>query len=176
VPVIAPGGEYNIIDVVTVQPEGDVYVIVAKPDVAGGVTVPPVTIPVVRPTGTWVLSLVHVPPVIASDSSIVDPVHTLPRPAIGGGPGSTVTEIDTLQVVVYVMVSTPGPLPEPYTVPENASTVARTSLLLCQKPPGMSSDNVVVPPAAHTIGMPVIGSGSAVTVTVAVVSHPVPRV
>lgn len=104
---------------------------VTKPDVAGPGTIPPVITPVVNPIlASAVLLLVHVPPVIASESMIEDPVHTLPGPVMGGGAAFTVTVTDTVQLVVYVMVSTPG-IP-PVTVPRNGSIDAMAILLLCQ--------------------------------------------
>jgi hypothetical protein len=67
----------------------------------GEATTPPVTIPVVSPMdATAVLLLVHVPPVIASESVMAEPVHTVEEPVIGGGAGFTVTTADTTQLAV----------------------------------------------------------------------------
>jgi hypothetical protein len=49
---------------------------------------------------TTVLLLVHVPPVIASTSVIVAPVHTVFGPPMDGGEGFTVITTDTGQLVV----------------------------------------------------------------------------
>ena len=68
--------------------------IVAKPDVAGGVTTPPVTMPVVSPTDAMaVLSLVHVPPVDAPAGAKVlayADLKRLDRTYALGTPGRTV--------------------------------------------------------------------------------------
>jgi len=51
----------------------------------------PVTIPPVETVACAVLLLLHVPPLVASDKLMVDPVHTLVGPLIAAGNGLTVT-------------------------------------------------------------------------------------
>ena len=59
----------------------------------------PVTIPVVNPTVALVLLQFQLPPVTASLSSVVAPIHTFPAPVIGYGSGFTVTTFVTMQPV-----------------------------------------------------------------------------
>ena len=55
----------------------------------------------------------------------------------------------------------------PVTVPETGSTEAIVVAVLVQVPPVEVLANKVVPPT-HTVGVPVIAAGGALTVTVAV--------
>ena len=60
----------------------------------------PVTIPVVEPTvATVVLSLVQMPPEVASLSKVVRPTHAAGVPVIGAGTGLTVTTTVAIQPV-----------------------------------------------------------------------------
>ena len=85
VPPIPGGAELILTIVVALQPEADEKLIVEVPAAT------PVTMPEEEPmVATEVLLLVHVPPLVASVSVVVWPVHTLVVPAIAAGVGFTV--------------------------------------------------------------------------------------
>jgi hypothetical protein len=86
VPVIAAGTGFTVIIVVTRQPVGNEYEMLAVPAVT------PDTMPDDEPTvAIAVALLVQVPPVVASPSVVVKPLHTLVAPVIDAGSGLTVT-------------------------------------------------------------------------------------
>ena len=66
-----------------------------------------------------------------------------------------------------VTMAVPGPVP---------LTIAMPGALLLHVPPDGVPVNVVVPPASHTCGTPVMAPGNANTVTVAMLLQPVPSV
>src|SRR5204862_639672 len=113
------------------------------------------------------------PPEVPSVSVIVAPAaHTTPGPPMGSGIGLTVTVAVLMQPVpsVYVIIATPTFTPPTTPVPD--PTVAMNVLPLLQVPPGVTSARVVVNPI-HTFMVPVMVAGSGLTVTVAVLIHPV---
>lgn len=62
------------------------------------------------------------------------------------------------------------PVATPVTTPV-ADTVATEGLVLLQTPPGVALDNVSEPPT-HTLPLPTMGDGPAVTVTTTVAVQP----
>lgn len=118
-----------------------------------------------------VLTLLHVPPAVASLKVVVSPSQTLFIPVICDN-GFTSTAVDTIQLVpsVYVMLTVPA-LP-PVTIPVLASTVASEIFPLVQVPPLTALLSVVVWPE-HTFVIPEINDGNAFTVTALVIKQPV---
>jgi hypothetical protein len=106
----------------------------------------PVTTPVAEPTvARVVLPLIQVPPLVASDSVITLPTHTVLLPVTEVGGAFTVTTLVTVPVpVMYEMVATPAATP--FTTPLVAPTVATAVLLLVQLPPEVESVSVAVEP------------------------------
>src|SRR5258708_7354492 len=123
----------------------------------------PATIPEPMLTSAWaVLLLVHVPPGVASVSVVADPTHTFVTPPIPAGTGLTVRPEAFVQPEqAFIPVTVPVPL-----------TKARDGSLLVQVPPGVASLNAVVAPG-HTVSVPDMGSGEALTVTNATAAQPV---
>lgn len=62
------------------------------------------------------------------------------------------------------------PAATPTTVADNDPTVATSTSLLLQVPPGVGSNKVVVPPT-HILVVPAIGDGAGVTDIVFVTKH-----
>jgi len=135
--------------------------------------VPAVT-PNVKPdeeTLTLLLLLVHVPPNGDELSDTACPVHTVPGPAIAPGAGLTVATTLALHPVVEdANVTVTVPLVTPVSIPVEP-IVAILVLLLVHTPLPAPALKALVP-FGHTFSMPVI-TGSAFTVTVAVVKQPV---
>ena len=73
----------------------------------------PVTIPVDMPiVATAGLLLDHIPPVVASVCTTVDPTHTVDDPLMEAGAGLTEINACALPVpVVYVITATPAETP-----------------------------------------------------------------
>ena len=131
-------------------------------------TVLPVTVPFVPFTVTTaVLLLVHAPPLVVELKLVFDPEQTLKDPVIVAGLAFTVTGVLVRQPVgnTYVIVDVPGLAP--VTTPVVPFIVA-LPLLLLQVPPAGPELNAVVNPT-HTLVVPVIVVGLALTVTVIVV-------
>jgi hypothetical protein len=115
---------------------------------------------------TLVLLLLQVPPVAKSVKVVVAPSHTELAPSIVFNAGLTVTiAVLTHPPSEYEMVAVP--VATPVTIPEEMPTVAFPVLLLDQTPPDGVDDNAVVDPT-HTLSVPDIEDGIAVTVTTAV--------
>jgi len=157
-PPIAGGEAFTVTTAVTVQPDPIEYEIVSWP----GDT--PHTTPVV---GTTVaiesVLLLHVPPP-KSLSAVLAPVHTVNEPAIGPGPGLTVTVVVVAQPddTEYEIVTVPSVAP--HTTPVVGTTVAVTGVALLHVPPGVASLSVMDEPGQTSVG-PVIGSGTGTIVT-----------
>jgi len=83
-PEIGPGRGLTVTVLVDAQPDDRVYAINEVPG-AIPATRPPVTV------ATDVALLLHVPPVVASVSGKVRPVHTCDKPTIAAGDALTVT-------------------------------------------------------------------------------------
>jgi len=140
----------------------------------------PVTMPVEPTVAMAVEPLVHVPPPVTSLRVVVAPAHNVPVPVMGEGAGFTVTALVTKAeqpapfVTVYVMVA--EPTATPVTTPE-VLTVAMEVLPLVHVPPGVASNKEPVAPT-HAVAVPVMAptTGSAFTVTGAVLVHPVDSV
>jgi hypothetical protein len=130
--------------------------------------------PLVEPAvATGGALLIHVPPPLTSASSIVAPTHTVEKPPMAAGKGLTVTVLVRMQVVkgfVAVIVTTPGMIP--VTIPLVDPTVAMAVELLLQVTPAEELSVIVDP--GHTADGPLMAAGSALTVTTAVVTQPLP--
>ena len=83
-PPIAAGSGLTVAVAVTIQPDGNVYEIVALP------AVPPVTTPDGLTDATPALLLDHTPPLVLWLRLVVEPEHTLSVPPIPAGVGNTV--------------------------------------------------------------------------------------
>jgi hypothetical protein len=119
--------------------------------------------------------LVQVPPIGEPVNVMEELSHTWVPPPMPVGNGLTNTTIVRLQPVpgfVYAIVDVPGSTP--VTTPVTGFTEA-LPLLLLHRPPGVALLKVVVEPT-HTLVPPVITAGSAFTVTVEIVLHPVESV
>ena len=82
---------------VTIQPVANAYEIVADPQAI------PFTVPVDAPTDAMAgVLLVHVPPVVASDSVMVVPEHTFIAPVMAAGRGLMVVTAVVIQPVLSV--------------------------------------------------------------------------
>lgn len=175
-PVIGDGEAFTVTTAVTalVQPAllVTVYVIVADPSAT------PVIAPDVLPMVAIEKSLLlQVPPAVASVSVEVAPVQMFSEPPMLAtvGSGFTVTVAERLQPVerVYVIAEVPDERPD--TIPEEDPIDADDPAAV-HVPPDVASLRVVVDPT-HTLSVPVMATGSGLTVTVAVVKQPVdPRV
>ncbi len=133
----------------------------------------PVTTPDSEPTvATPVLLLDHTPPGVPSVSVIVAATHTDDKPVMTVGSGLTTSVAVMMQVdpMVYVIIAVPAVTP--VAIPVVEPMVATPRLLLLHVPPGVGSPKAVVSPT-HTLSVPVIGNGNGLTVTVAVIIHPV---
>ena len=133
----------------------------------------PVTTPVPATTVAMVPSaLVQVPPLDASVKVIVELIHTLPGTLIVAGNGLTVTTAVVVQLVdvaVKVMMEVPGVTP--VTKPDPVITVATAGVPLLQVPPPASPLSEVVKPW-HTLNVPVMAVGNALTVITFVLLQP----
>jgi len=118
-----------------------------------------------------VLLLLHVPPLVGSNSVAVAPTQILLAPDIGLGVGLTVTDAVVKQPAgkVYVIVAVPAAAPVTTPVPE--ITDATAELLLLHEPPPVASVNVVVDPT-HTASVPPIDAGAGLTVNGVVTLQP----
>ena len=117
-----------------------------------GVTIPPALMV------AWALLLLHTPPADPSLSVIAEPTHTLAGPlmlpALGNGvtvTGWVAVAVPQLEVMVYMIVSTPPLTPVTDPVPV---TVA-FALLLLHTPPAVASVRAMDEPA-HTPDAPVM--------------------
>ena len=134
----------------------------------------PFTTPVEAPTdavaGTLLL---HAPPVVASASVLLPPIHNMREPVIGATAGSTLSVVVAVQPVVPTNVITAVPVAIADTEPVVAPMVATEVLLLDQVPPPVTaSANVVLAPT-HSVVLPVIGNnGFTLMVLVAVDTPP----
>ena len=127
--------------------------------------VPPVTTPVVNPiAAVVVLLLAQVPVAAASVSAAVKPEHTVKVPEILAGAGLTVTTAEVTQPVDKVYHTVSNPADTPVTTPP--PDIVAPGLLILQVPLPPSASAVVDP--THTLNMPEIEEGKALTVTTAV--------
>lgn len=116
-----------------------------------------VTLPALSIVATDGLLLTHVPPEVGV-SCVVLPMQTNDAPPrTGSGSIVTFAVAKLLQpplVTVYLMVAVPAE--SPVTTPD-ALTLAMAGVVVLHTPPGVASDNVVVPLTQATI-VPVIGA------------------
>ena len=123
------------------------------------------------------LLLAQVPPAEASVNVVVKPKHTVKGPDIAEGKGLTVTTAVMMQpvgnvyVIVAVLVTATTP---PVTIPVKDPMLAVPVALLLQMPPAVALLNAVVRPA-HMIRVPRIAVGNGLTVTIVVITQPVPN-
>jgi len=118
------------------------------------------------------LLLLHDPNGDASVNVVVEDTHTFVVPLIAAGNGLTVNTDVVVQPVtgnVYIIVEVPAATPVTTPVPE--TTVATDDVLLVQAPPPASLSADVAPMQADNV--PVIADGNGLTVTGAVIKHPV---
>jgi hypothetical protein len=149
-----------------------VYVIVVVPIAR------PFTTPVVPSiVAIAVLLLLHVPPVVAFESAVVEPIQTCVLPDIPGTTGIAYTVSGAIAVpgqpnalvTVYVMLTTPAETP--FTIPVDRPTVATDMLLLVQLPPGVVFAFVIEVPTQCAVGPVIAGiTGVGLTVTTLVVN------
>ena len=133
----------------------------------------PVTTPDVFIDAVALELLLHVPPVVASASVVVEPTHTDAVPVIAAGSGFTVTiAFDWQPVVVSTYDMATVPALTPVTMPVAAPTVAVPVPPLTHVPLGDVLASVVVAPT-HTCIVPVTGFGAGFTVISFVALHPV---
>ena len=128
----------------------------------------PVSTPVVEIVPTAPLTLLHVPPVLASVSAVVSPLHTARVPVIIAGCRSTVTMVVAAQSPMAYEI-TEVPTVPPVTTPA-VEIAATPPLTLLHTPPLVASDKVMEK-VWHTGVLPVIGVGCVFTVTVCVTLH-----
>jgi len=117
----------------------------------------------------------HTPPPVKSENGAHAPIHKSAGPEIGNGAGLTVTapvRIHPVVGAVYVTVSTPVAIPD--TIPLTGVIEPVVTGVLAQVPPAGVDDTVVVEPT-HTLSVPVIGVGVALTTAVAVEVQPEPN-
>jgi hypothetical protein len=162
-PLIAAGAVFTVTVAVATQPVPSVYVMVTVPAVT------PVTTPEVL-IDAFVLLLLHVPPVVVLVSVVVLPSQTVSVPVIVPGSALMVTVAAVIQPVPKAYVIAVVPEAMPATTPA-ASIDALAGILLVQVPPAVVLASEVVRPW-HTVSVPVIAAGNALTVAVAVVIQP----
>ena len=135
--------------------------------------------PVIDPTlAIPVALLLQVPPPAASVKVVVNPEQTTSVPSIAVVRGFTVTTAVMIQpvgnvyVIVAVLVAATTP---PVTTPVKDPMLAVPVELLLHVPPAVASVNVVVSPE-QTLRVPSIAVGNGLTVTIVVITQPVPNV
>jgi hypothetical protein len=106
---------------------------------------------------------------------VVDPFsQTELTPVMLGGNGFTVIISVVLQTPnSYVIKVEPDACPE--IIPVTESIVATVVVPLCQVPPVIASDRVIVNPG-HTVIGPLIGAGGGCTINWVLILHPVPTI
>ena len=128
----------------------------------------PVTIPVALTDPTPGLTLLHVPPPVASVSAVVAPTHTVPVPVTGAGAaGSPFTDtifVTVLPPRVYDIVATPAAVPVTVADVPMPATVANP-LPPDQVPPAVASVSVT-PDPTHTVDGPDIPVNSVIAALV----------
>ena len=167
-PVIPAGSGFTVAGMVVVQPVPSEYVIVTVP------VMTPASKPVAEPmVAMVVLLLLQAPPVDASLSVVVLPVHTRAVPVIVPGNAFTVTVATVKHPVGSVQVMVAVPTATPFTIPVADPTVAIEMLLLDHDPPVEVESAVVC--ATHNPKVPVMAPGAGLTVIDLVTVQPVPR-
>ena len=139
---------------------------VAEPEAPVPVTAPDVGSTVAAPT------LLHVPPMVASLSTLTEPEQTFMVPVIFATAGTTVTTSDAAQVVGKVYSTVDVPLPTLVTRP-SVPIVATAPLLLVHVPPVGESLHVEDEPK-QIFGAPLMPAGAGFTVTIMVFIQPEP--
>ena len=138
----------------------------------------PVTTPDDAPTVARALLGVHVPPAVPEEVSVIG----APEMDTDDGPDSTpafgsalTVTFDTIlhPVLFKVKVIFGTPAPTPVTSPLDEPTVASEGNWLTHVPAPDASDNVVVPPLAHNVLVPLIAAGAGLMVTTVEVRQPV---
>jgi len=135
----------------------------------------PVTTPLVDTVATEVLLLLQLPEAEPSLRLVVEPWHTEATPSIDDGNGLTVTTAVVWQPVGNTKMIVEVPADSPVTTPVVPPISAMPVALLLHVPGALASVSGVVAPA-HTSSVPVISAGNGLTVTTAVVIHPVGNV
>lgn len=132
--------------------------------------VTPVTTPLAAIVATAVVLLLHVPPAGVPVSAVDDPSHTVSVPSIGFGSGVTVTIVVLLQPEPNAYVTEAVPAVIPVATPVVA-LIDMLPLGVLQVPPAGVALSVVLLPI-HTVKVPLIVPGAALTVTTAEVLQP----
>ena len=125
----------------------------------------PVTFPKASTEAMTGMELVHAPPVTASLNVVVLPTQTICVPDMATGIEFTVTVTFTIQPVASVYETADVPASKPSTIPV-VPMVATLALPLLHVPPVVASVSNVAKPS-HTLAVPEIGDGNALTVTIA---------
>ena len=123
---------------------------------------------------TDVVLLLHVPPVLRSVNTIVEPAHTGVEPDMADGNELTVTTVVAEQPVLSAYVIIEVPADAPVTTPVPLTTVATEVVPLAHVPPVVRSVKVIVE-LTQTGVEPEIATGVALTVTIVVTEQPVPN-
>lgn len=125
----------------------------------------PVTTPVPL-TDASTLAVLHMPPVVASESAVVaPPAQTLVVPVISAGNVVTVTTAVATQPDPMEYVMTAVPAARPLTSPDAEPIVATPGEAEVHMPPLTGSVSVVTLPA-HRLSVPAIAPGEDTIVTV----------
>lgn len=128
--------------------------------------------PLVLPmSATEVFPLIHVPPIVMSESVAVEPSHITGTPEIAAGTGLTVITVVEKQPVGNLYVTVEVPVAAPVTSPVILFTVT-IPLAALHVPAGVVEASVIVEPTQTEVE-PVIAAGSGFTVACAVLEHPV---
>lgn len=164
VPVIGSGVWNTCTLVVTKQPVGIVYVMMAMPALSL------VTSPVASTSATPGLLVLQVPPGIASLSNDVDgdskvAEHNCVSPVIGSGTGFTVILLVTVQPPPKVKMMVAPPADTPVTTPVVLPTLAMPGVVLSHVLVPAASVRVMLLPT-HTWVGPAMAGGIGLTVTV----------
>jgi hypothetical protein len=161
VPVIAAGIAFTVIGSNALQPVGITY------DIVTAAAATPVTMPVALTVAFVVLLLIQLPPVVVVLNAVVAPTHTIGVPVIAAGVALTVTTLVVMHALLprYVIVAVPAAMP--VTVALVSGTVAILVLLLLHVPPPVADGSVVVAPS-HTMPVPIIADGKALTVNASI--------
>ena len=114
----------------------------------------------------------HIPPVVRSLSIVVEPAHTKAGPLIAAGLGFTVSTRVVAHPVGKEQLITTVPAETPDTIPVAEPIVAMPGSPELHSPTAGTADKTVVVPT-HRLESPIIPPGRGLTVTIAVVAHPV---
>ena len=133
----------------------------------------PVTVPSVPTVATPGVTLLHTPPGVALDNTVVAPLHIERVPNIGDVPFTVTTTVASVpHPVVYPITTAPGDIPVTVVVAlEAVPVVAISALVLYHVPaPDASLRLIVEPPHNENVEPLIVGFGVGVIVTVPTVA------